>query len=86
MSIDSITRISKNETGRKDVPRPRSRSVFTSSHVSDEMPTRDMMKLEGPPSWPPHVPKPITVKNYFTDDFNVRVPVFTTKMFSFVIN
>ncbi|KAF7286286.1 wurstfest [Rhynchophorus ferrugineus] len=67
---DSITRISKNETGRKDVPRPRSRSVFTSSHVSDEMPTRDMMKLEGPPSWPPHVPKPITVKNYFTDDFN----------------
>lgn len=67
---DSVTKISKNDAGRKDVPRPRSRSVFTSSHVSDEMPPRDIMKFEGPPSWPPYVPKPITVKNYFTEDFN----------------
>ncbi|ENN71645.1 uncharacterized protein LOC109544037 [Dendroctonus ponderosae] len=67
---DSITRISKNEPGRKEVPRPRSRSVFTNSHVSDEAHARDAVKFEGAPSWPPYVPKPITVKNYLTEDFN----------------
>lgn len=47
--------------------------MFTSSHVGDEMLARDMMKFEGPPSWSPYVPKPITVKNYFTEDFNVSL-------------
>lgn len=68
---DSNCRISKNDQGRKDVSRPRSRSVFTSSNVGDEVPAKDLMKFEGPPSWPPYVPQPITVKNYFTEDFNV---------------
>ncbi|CAH1118602.1 unnamed protein product [Phaedon cochleariae] len=71
MFSDSVTRIPKvYENGRKDGPRPRSRSVFTSSHASDEMPPRDIMRYEGQSSRPPYVPKPITVKNYFSEDFN----------------
>ncbi|XP_057664781.1 uncharacterized protein LOC130899065 isoform X1 [Diorhabda carinulata] len=68
---DSITRIPKvYENGRKDAPRPRSRSVFTSSHASDELQTRDIVRYEGQNSRPPYVPKPITVKNYFSEDYN----------------
>ncbi|XP_050311542.1 uncharacterized protein LOC126747090 [Anthonomus grandis grandis] len=69
---DSIMRISKNEPGRKDAPRPRSRSVFTSSNSANDeaAANRDMMKLEGTLSWLTYIPKPITVKNYMTEDFN----------------
>lgn len=69
---DSFTRIPKvYENGRKEVPRPRSRSVFTSSHASDDLQTRDIVRYEGQNSRPPFVPKPITVKNYFSEDYNV---------------
>ncbi|XP_028130276.1 uncharacterized protein LOC114326201 isoform X1 [Diabrotica virgifera virgifera] len=68
---DSITRIPKvYENGRKDVPRPRSRSVFTSSHANDDLPTRDIVRYEGQASRPLYVPKPITVKNYFSEEYN----------------
>lgn len=67
---DSFTKINKpTENGRKDVPRPRSRSVFTNSHV-DDPPTRDLLKYESSNQWAPYVPKPITVKNYYLDDLN----------------
>ncbi|CAH0548540.1 unnamed protein product [Brassicogethes aeneus] len=67
---DSLTKISKNgpDSGRKDVPRPRNRSVFTNSHVGDDFPPRDVIKYEGLHQWAPYVPKPITVKNYYADD------------------
>lgn len=69
---DSFTRVPKvYENGRKEVPRPRSRSVFTSSHASDDLQTRDIVRYEGQNSRPPFVPKPITVKNYFSEDYNV---------------
>ncbi|VEN62149.1 unnamed protein product [Callosobruchus maculatus] len=72
---DSVTRLPKQsssyENGRsKENPRPRSRSVFTNSHVSDEMQARDMVRYEGQMPRPPHVPKPITVNNYFSDDYS----------------
>lgn len=70
---DSFTRIPKvYENGRKEVPRPRSRSVFTSSHNSDDLQIRgDIVRYEGQNSRPPFVPKPITVKNYFSEDYTV---------------
>ncbi|XP_066144441.1 uncharacterized protein fest [Euwallacea fornicatus] len=75
---DNVSKINKNEQGRNDFSRPMSRSIFTNSHVSEDVPAREVVKFEGPQSWPSslitskplHVPKPITVKNYFADDFN----------------
>lgn len=67
---DSFTKINKN--GRKEAPRPRSRSVFTRSHI-DEIPVNaDLGRYETPNHWASYIPKPITVKNYYGEDLNVN--------------
>ncbi|CAG9770169.1 unnamed protein product [Ceutorhynchus assimilis] len=64
----STTRINKYEPGRNDGYRPRSRSVFTTANVIAEVPPEDEGEVDGPTCWPPYVPKPIAVKNYFGQD------------------
>ncbi|XP_019877717.1 uncharacterized protein LOC109605575 isoform X2 [Aethina tumida] len=49
--------------------RPRNRTVFTNSRsslVSDDY-SRDLVKFDGG-AWPNYVPRPITVRNFHTDD------------------
>lgn len=79
---DSVTRLVTKgndsngmlENGYKEFQRPRSRSLYTTSHgySNDDVSSRDSGKYEGT-LWPPYVPKPITVKNYYPDDFNVSL-------------
>ncbi|CAH1953486.1 unnamed protein product [Acanthoscelides obtectus] len=70
---DIVTRLPKQSSSyendrSKENPRPKSRSVFTSSHAADDMQTRDILRYEGQLQRP-YVPKPITVNNYFSEDY-----------------
>lgn len=66
---DSVTKI---EMTQKEPPRPRSRSVYTAnSFISDDVvSTRDLAKYEGPHNWHCVLPKPITVKKFYPEEFN----------------
>ncbi|XP_045466490.1 uncharacterized protein LOC123675211 isoform X1 [Harmonia axyridis] len=81
---DSVTKIGNDGQnvasgvgmGRdKGSVRPRSRSVYTAnSYVSDDIVTsRDLAKYEGPHNWHCPLPKPITVKHFYSDDINGEI-------------
>lgn len=60
----------KNDVVRKDVPRPRSRSVYTTnSYLSDDSSgaVRDYSKYEGSP-W---LPRQLSHKNLYLEDYGV---------------
>lgn len=88
--VDSNTKLNSGhrngENGRQKEAnggRPRNRTVFTNSRsslVSDDY-SRDLVKFDGG-AWPNYVPRPITVRNFHTDDsvsfamtFDVKSPI-----------